>query len=112
MTRGQGILAAVVVLGSAACLQGTALAQQQQWGPPAQSRYYHNPGNPPTYMAYNTEVPRTTPKAAAPQTTIARSTATQTTAVRRPVGRTTTVAGTKTRTTSARYATRTTSQAQ
>ena len=57
------IFAVAAVMVSAAGLSSTAKAQQ--WGPSAQSRYYHNPGNPPTYMNYNTSVAHTSTPAAA-----------------------------------------------
>ena len=54
MTRSTLAFSAAMVFGAMA-----VTASAQQWGPSAQSKYYHNPSNPPTYMAYNTAAPRT-----------------------------------------------------
>ncbi len=44
-------------------------ASAQQWGPSAQSKLYHDPGNPQTLTSYNTSsiAPRTQPAGTSPK---------------------------------------------
>ena len=79
-------LAALFALGTATGVATTVSAQQ--WGPPAQSKYYHDPSNPATYTAYNTSTATVAQRPQAAQVTPAVRTASRATTQRRTVSTT------------------------